>query len=172
MPQFGKKPELVPVEVPDGHTVLMHPTATLPLGEAANQAIKHAVTEYDDPQEQEDAISRVLVVVYVRFGVADWDYLDEHGRKVPRTRENMDAVLADLPVARAIAAKGDELYSEAVLAPLRELASKSRQASRSGKSTPRSRRSSSKRPRSSGPSTTSSTPPSPPTSAPIDGASS
>lgn len=55
-----------------------------------------------------------LLVTYVRYGATGWNFEDEQG-PIPF---DVEAVLADYGIARAVAEKCDELYGETVTRPL------------------------------------------------------
>jgi len=102
---------------PDGDVVYLYPELSMPGGMAAQAAIAESWTEtgFDTVRFQD-----LIAPVWIRHGVAGWTFLDDLGQPIP---VNPDNVLRALPYAkggRAVADKADDLYNEAVLAPLAE----------------------------------------------------
>ncbi len=60
-------------------------------------------------------LAQLWQVIYVRHGAVGWNFLDGRGKPLPF---DVDAILADYAIAQPVAEKADELYGEAVMAPL------------------------------------------------------
>ena len=101
---------------PDGDTVTLHPSVTLPIGVAAMSVIRSASNVPD--------IEAGLAGVYLRHGIAAWTFVDADGRPVPITPPFIAAYLP-WPESLTVAEAADALYSEAVMAPLARKTSKS-----------------------------------------------
>lgn len=114
-------PELVPVPVgycpckdaphPDGDIVYLYPELSMPGGMAAQGAISEGA---GDPIRLQELLARV----WIAHGVAGWTFLDDEGKAIPATSENAIRALPYAKGGRAVAEKADDLYAEAVLAPL------------------------------------------------------
>ena len=72
-----------------------------------------------------------LLVTYVRYGAVGWNFEDEQG-PIPF---DVEAILADYGIARAVAEKCDELYGETVTRPLLDRLGTSSQRGRTARST-------------------------------------
>src|SRR6478672_8848061 len=127
------RPELVPVPLgycpcegtphAEGDTVYLYPDLSMAGGMAAQGAISEATsaTGLDQLRLQE-----LLAQVWITHGVADWTFLedpDAGGKraKVPVTPANIALALPYGKGGRLVADKADDLYNEAVLAPLVEM---------------------------------------------------
>lgn len=114
-------PELVPVPVgycpcagtphPDGDIVYLHAE----LSAAGGMAVQGFISEPDPIRLQE-----LLARVWLGHGVAAWTFLDDDGKPIPLTPENVVRALPYAKGGRLVADKADALYAEAVLAPLLE----------------------------------------------------
>lgn len=121
------RPELVPVPLgycpcegsphPDGDVVYLWPELSMPGGMAAQGAIAEAYvgTSLDQLRLQE-----LLARVWIRHGVAEWTFLDDLGVPIPVTPETVEVALPFAKGGRLVADKADDLYAEAVTAPLVE----------------------------------------------------
>ena len=121
------RPELVPVPLgycpclggphADGDTVYLYPELSMAGGMAAQGAISEASGEtgIDGLRLQE-----LLASVWIRHGVAAWTFLDDNGSDIPVTPTNIAAALPYAKGGRAVSEKADDLYAEAVTAPLVE----------------------------------------------------
>lgn len=124
---LAQRGELVPVRVsecrcdgtphPDGDEIYLLPKLTYEGGSAATAALGK-VTAVGD-------IDRLLGLAYLRHQAVGWNVVED-GKAVPF---DLEAILADWTVAKPIAEKADELYSETFLGPLVRAAAAS---SRSG----------------------------------------
>lgn len=92
---------------PEGDTVTMRPA----LGFAAGAEALRKIIEADGDVNR---IAELVGPVYIREGVIGWNMEDERG-PVPL---DTDLLLNDYTLAYPIAERGDDLYSQAVLAPL------------------------------------------------------
>ena len=157
---MNDNPFLIPVPVgacrcpgsphEDGDTVFLYPTIGLHGGVKAQQAILNR----SDPA----ALTADLTVIYVQEGIAAWTFTDDKEKAVPVTPENIESlVLRDFTYATPIADKADQLYTEAVLSPLRVAASKSSPRGPTNGSTSQPMASSPRRPKRPKPSSTSTT---------------
>lgn len=107
---------------------------------------------------------------YARFGIVDWTFVDDNGLPVPCNDDNIRRLTWE--VIYPVAQKGDDLYSEELIRPLVQRASKSFQRGQTGQRTSPSKRSTSTRRKRSRPSTTAITPIRPRLSQSSDGDSS
>lgn len=123
---------LVPVEVgacrcpgaphPDGDIVFLHPRIGLHGGAVAQRKIISAIEDKAD----RDEIMATLTEIYVRYGVAAWNFTNGEETPLPVTPENLEArLLSDFEVGYLVADKADDLYSEGLMSPLQIKASKS-----------------------------------------------
>jgi hypothetical protein len=150
------EPTLVPVAVAcqcpgtphDGDTVYLRPHLSLHGGIVAQNVI---TSDLDRGELQAG-----LLDAYIRYGVADWTFVDEDGEKVVDAIESI--ILADFRIGAAVADRADELYTVTVLNPLAERASKSSRRSQTNGSTSAPKASSSKRRKPPVPSSTTTTP--------------
>jgi len=126
------RPELVPVPLgycpcegtphADGDTVYLYPELSMSGGMAAQAAISEAVTPTGLDQIK---LQELLAKVWITHGVASWTFLedpDANGKRaeVPLTADNIVLALPYGKGGRLVADKADDLYNEAVLAPLVE----------------------------------------------------
>jgi hypothetical protein len=86
-------------------------------GMAAQGAIADA---YDDLVLDYVRLQELLSTVWIRHGVADWTFLDDLGNPIPVTPDNVTRALPFTKGGRLVADKADDLYAEAVTAPLVE----------------------------------------------------
>ena len=109
----------IPCPCPNGEHAVQGDTVELRerLGLAAGIAIQATVRELIG--QPNAVIVAALVEAYVRHGVAGWTFVDDIGRDVPVTPENIQAwVLDDFTLATPVAEAADKLYEDAVLGPL------------------------------------------------------
>lgn len=118
---------------PEGDVVTMRPF----LGFVAGAEALRKIIEADG---NVDRIAELVGPVYIREGVVGWNVVDEEG-PVPL---DIDYLLADYTLAYPIAEKGDDLYSQAVLAPLLKRMSVPSVNGQNGTSTRRTKGSSAK----------------------------
>jgi hypothetical protein len=135
-------PELVPVPVgycpcarephPDGDIVYLHPELSMQGGLAAQGAIAEGTGDLVLLQE-------LLARVWITHGVAAWTFVDDEGNPIPVTPANVARALPYAKGGRLIADKADDLYHEAILAPLGDRLEALRKLSQPGStpSTPR-----------------------------------
>lgn len=93
-----------------GDIVYLHAEAPPEMGLAAYSAIQTA-------SGQEETFTR-LFMVFLRYGVADWTFVDDEGRPIPVTADNISVALPWGKGGSEVANKAAELYQEAVLRPL------------------------------------------------------
>lgn len=125
-------PTLVPVAVAcqcpgaphDGDTVYLRPKISLPGGIIAQQSIIEAPPTVG-------AQTAGLIDAFLRNEIVAWSFVDEKGNDLPVTPANVEArILSDFAYAMPIADVAAELYTEAVINPLRAAASESSKRSR------------------------------------------
>lgn len=117
------------------------------------------VLRTNDPDASIGEVLATLTEQYILFGVEAWTLADEHGKKLPVSRENIRArLLAHPEAAIVVADAADSLYGEKVVLPLLLRASKSSPPSPTDGSTSATNGGSTKRPKRSSPSSTASTP--------------
>lgn len=100
----------------EGDWIALAPTLSLEGGLAAEFAMRD-VSSIADPVERSDELQRRWVLIFVRHGAKAWNFLDENGEEVPF---DIEAILDDYSIARPVAEKGADLYSDAVLRPFLE----------------------------------------------------
>lgn len=108
------------------------------LGFRAADSIKNslAVMYVEDAEAGMAEILSVLREGYVLHGISSWTLVDDKGEPVPVTRGAVRSlILTDPDVAGTIADAADDLYQEAVMAPLVRLASTSSPPSQTEAST-------------------------------------
>lgn len=93
-----------------GHSVFLAPTLSLDGGIAAEQDFLEANKSGDDK-----LLVRLWLKTFVTHGAVGWDLHDEEGNDLPFS---VEAVLADWTIARPVADRASELYSDSVVAPL------------------------------------------------------
>jgi hypothetical protein len=91
-------------------TVSLAARPSLRLGLAANAAIGAA-----DGSIQ---LQEMLGAVFVRYGVIDWNVVDEKGKPVPVTPDAVEARLTWDRGGLEVANAASDLYTEAIIAPL------------------------------------------------------
>lgn len=96
----------------EGDWVALAPKLSLEGGLAAEQDLREVAGIKDDGARG-DAIQRRWVVTFVRYGAKDWNF-HEDGEDIPFST---DALLEDYALARPVADKAADLYSDAVLRP-------------------------------------------------------
>ena len=149
---------------PDGDVVFLSPTLPLRGGLLAEATMLRVWSNLDTsgrvPTQTEKSleIEAGLREVYVRYGVREWNFLDEMG-PVPVTEATIDArLLADFSLARPVSEKADSLYTPSVLDPLLARLSKSSPTTRTDGLTSPNRHSSAKHPKRSKPSSITTSP--------------
>ncbi len=93
----------------EGDVVLLLPRPSLACGLAAQADIVAAAGDGT-------VLAQRWLVTYLRHGAVGWNLVDEAGKDVPF---DVDALLADYAFALPVANRADELYSDAILDPLR-----------------------------------------------------
>jgi len=107
---------------PDGDTVSLYPKLGLHDGVYAQRKIIAAVEGKSDSDE----VIATLMDVYCRKGVAAWTCVDDKGKPLAVTPENIEAMLlSDFSIGTVVAERADALYSPALIDPLRLPAVKS-----------------------------------------------
>lgn len=121
--------DLQPIEIPigacrcpgtphtDGDVVYLAPELSMLGGMAAQGAIAMSGT---DPI----ALQEALGTVWIRHAVIDWNLIDEDGDKLALTQDNITRSLPYARGGRVVAERADDLYHEAILAPLEERVAK------------------------------------------------
>jgi hypothetical protein len=142
--------DLVPVRVRDcacpgtphdeGDVISLHPKIGLEGGLAAQQDVAAGRGDVD-------LVTRRWMVTFVRYGVAEWNLVDESG---PRPLD-IDAILADYELAGPVADAAADLYTDMVLRPLVQASAKTSPSSPTVVSMSRARKSTHSRRRSSSP---------------------
>lgn len=134
-------PDLIPVRVRDcacpdtphadeGDLVYLLPRLPLDGGITAEQQLR----EFNGDAS---AMLRAWTDTFVRFGAKGWNLLDADGDPVPF---DVDVIIADWAVARPVADKASDLYSESVMAPFRKPPQTRSPTGRTGPTTSRRRR--------------------------------
>lgn len=114
------------------------PRLTFEGGAAAEAVLAAAIGRGDT-----EAVARPLVRAYLEHQVTGWNLTGEAGAPLPYSSA---LLLSDWEVARVVGDAADDLYSEALLAPLLAAASKSSPGGPTGPSTsPRTPRASRRR---------------------------
>ena len=106
----------------EGDWVLLAPTLSLEGGLAAEADLRAANAATDDPTERGEFIQRRWAMTFVKYGAKGWNLQDEDGDRP----FSADELLSDYAIARAVADKAADLYTDAVLRPfLTRLAARS-----------------------------------------------
>ena len=135
-------PDLVPVRVRDcacpdtphadeGDLVYLLPMLGLDGGILAEQQMLTAAAAGDS-----SGLTRSWLRTFVEHGAAGWNLTDEQGEPVPF---DIDVVLADWRLARPVADKAADLYTEAVMAPFQQASPKNSRTGRTPRGTSRTR---------------------------------
>jgi hypothetical protein len=99
---------------PDGDLLYLRPK----LGLAAGVAIQQTVIDMAGNRSAPD-ITGLLSEAYLRYGVAEWNLVDETGKPLELTPETLrEQVLDDFERATPAADRADELYMQATIGPL------------------------------------------------------
>lgn len=107
---------------PDGDTITLR--ERLDFRAAATVRNRLAVANEENLIEGE--ILAVLVETYLLLGITAWSVVDEKGKPVPPSRENIaEYLLTNYDAATAVGNAADELYTKAVILPLLNRASSS-----------------------------------------------
>lgn len=102
---------------PEGDTVRLRETLGFREAVTMQKSVSTLRLEVEDPSSAE--ILAVLTEAYVIYGITDWSLLDEKGKPLPATRQNItDRLLSNLDAAMTVADKADDLYQGVVLLPL------------------------------------------------------
>jgi hypothetical protein len=121
----------------EGDWVSVTPTLSLEGGLAAESDLRLANQEATDPAERGELIQRRWAITFVRYGAKGWNLVNENGG-IPFS---IDALLADYGLARAVADRCADLYTEAVLRPFQKiLAARSPTGPTNGTTSPPRRR--------------------------------
>jgi hypothetical protein len=102
-------------------------------GYAVLRAIRAAAAQGDT-----EYLAEFLGRAYAEHGIVEWTFLDEDGEPVPCTTENIRAL--KWGVLYPVAERGDVLYAEELMAPLRVQASASSPNGRTARSTSATKR--------------------------------
>lgn len=135
MTRFGGERVTVPLPGPCGcpgsphaaDEVYLLPTLSYDGGSAADAALKRMLGSGDS-----EAVTREVVRAYLTHQVAGWNLVDADGAAVPY---DPALLLSDWTAALVVGDRADDLYSEVLLAPLREAASTSSPAGPTAPST-------------------------------------
>ena len=100
----------------EGDWVALAPTLSLEGGLAAEQDLRDVNLQYPEG-ERENAIQRRWIVTFTKYGAKAWNFHDEDDAPLPFSTQ---AILDDYSIARAIADKAADLYTDAVLRPFLE----------------------------------------------------
>lgn len=92
----------------EGDLVYVKPKLSLAGGLAATADIQAALGNGS-------LLAELWLVTFVRHGAVGWNFTDEDGEPVPF---DVEALLEDFEIARAVAETCDELYGETVASPL------------------------------------------------------
>lgn len=112
---------------PDGDRIELRERLDFRSSLAAQNAVY--VLRFEDPDASGGDILAVLTESYLLSGIESWTVTGEDGKPIPATRANIrEHLLTNLEVALLVAEKADELYRDAVIAPLVRAASASSQA--------------------------------------------
>lgn len=101
----------------DGDVVYLLPQLSLEGGAAAEFDLMQT-QDVADEQRRTFALLARWTATFVRYGAVAWNFLDDKG-PVPFDAETL---VSDYALSRLVAGKANELYSEAVTAPLLEAA--------------------------------------------------
>ncbi len=104
-------------------------------GYAVLRAIRASATTENLPEH--------LGRAYAEHGIVNWTFLDDDGEPVPCTKENISRL--SWAVIYPVAERGDTLYAEELLAPLRDRPLKSSPSGRTARSTSATKRTTSPR---------------------------
>lgn len=96
---------------PDGDEIYLAPEPSLTMGLRANGAIAKAD---NDPAMLEILLGRV----FIEDGITGWTFVDEDGDPFGVTPANIERLLPWNRGGSAVAEKANDLYGEAILAPL------------------------------------------------------
>jgi hypothetical protein len=102
----------------EGDWVLLAPTLSLEGGLTAEDDLRIVTAEHTDARERGMALQRRWAITFVRHGAQGWNLHDEDGTELPF---DVGALLDDYGIARPVADKAADLYSEAVLRPFQTL---------------------------------------------------
>jgi hypothetical protein len=139
---------------PDGDTVTLRERLDFRAALTARNAIALAQGEGDSTAE----ILAALTEAYLILGVESWTLVDERGKDIEVSKAAIREVLLAHPdEAMVVADEADDLYRDAVIAPLAAKAAKSSPPTQTTSSTSARNGSPTKRPKPSRPSSTTTT---------------
>jgi len=123
----------------EGDWVLLAPTLSLTGGLAAEQDLLAANQAHpDDADLRTVDLQRRWVETFVRYGARGWNLKDEDGNDVPFS---VDGLLDDYAIARPVADRASDLYTDTVLRPfLARLDARSPTGRTTSSTSPRRRR--------------------------------
>ncbi len=119
----------------EGDWVLLAPTLSLEGGLAAEADLRAANAV--DPTERSEVIQRRWAITFVRYGAKGWNFHDEQNDERPF---DVNELLSDYAIARAVADKAADLYTDAVLRPFLKLLGERSPTGRTGATTSQARR--------------------------------
>ena len=123
----------------EGDVVLLAATISLDGGLAAEQDLVAVNAEHPtDVPARIAAVTRRWASTFIRYGATGWNLLDDEGNPVPF---DVDAVLSDYLIARPVADKAADLYTDAVMRPFLTKQDNRSPTGRTTNSTSRRRRS-------------------------------
>jgi len=128
------------------------------LGLSAGTQLQTVIVQANQSGAPVGEVAGLLAETYLRVGIIEWTFVDEDGKPVAVTPENIERLLLeDFARATPVADKCDELYAGTVLGPLVNGAAKSSPTTPTAKSTSRPATGSRRSPKRSKPSSTSTT---------------
>lgn len=98
------------VRLPNGHTVILRPDVTIPLGIAALSVFRQGGSQA--------IIEAGLAEVYLRLGPMSWTFVDAEGKSEPINEESIARLLPFADGGLEVAEAADALYSPVVMRPL------------------------------------------------------
>lgn len=101
----------------EGDIVFLAPTLSLEGGLAAESELAEVITAGGEVNEISTAVAKRWLLSFVRYGAKSWNLTNGHANE-PKPFD-VQAILDDYGIARVVAEKANELYADAVLAPLR-----------------------------------------------------
>lgn len=130
-------PDLVPVRVRDcacpdtphelGDFVYLRATLPMEGGIIAEQQMLAAIRD-----EATERLAYEWLPTFVKHGAVAWDFTDEDGEPVPF---DIEVILGDWSMARAVGDKAAELYADSVMAPFQTASARSSRTGRTGRGT-------------------------------------
>jgi hypothetical protein len=98
----------------DGDIIYLAPMLGIRGGIHAERDIALSQAEATPERPFDQLLQERWLETFVRYGVTGWNLTDEAGDPLPL---DIDDILANWPVARAVAAKAADLYTDAIIAP-------------------------------------------------------